>query len=309
MLQNNPNGAWYQRQSCFPRSFNGATELEPTYPPKPVSCSSPARYLSFSSEWCGCTFSFLRCGCTFSFLRCGCTSTSRFSATNCATSPRKPNFQSPLHVLKFFSQWYRYTSTSLFSTAPRVPSTPHFLPFPVFYQHGKLTPEESLNHPLQSSMIRTLPSLHIAHIPSLCTSTLLPIDFTNMEISLTSPGRASIIRVSLAWSEPFFLNIAFSPSKYTVNLSFSSTKTTLVIFLSKVRVFFLYMRKLPSFYLKSVWLPQSQWCMDFSSMKSVVANIWNAWFCPPKNISYNHAISLLKIQPTKAPRFSPCVVH
>ena len=71
------------------------------------------------------------CGCTFSFLRCGCTSTSRFSAANHAPSLEKPNFQSPLHMLKIFSQWCAYTfssqrcgciSTSHFSTTNCAPS-------------------------------------------------------------------------------------------------------------------------------------------------------------------------------------------
>ena len=74
-------------------------------------------------------------------------------------------------------------------------------------------------------------------------------------------------------------------------------------------VFSLYMYKLSSSFLESAWLPQSQWCVVFSSMESVIVNIWNAWFCLPKYISYNHDISLLKIQPIKVPRFtvSPCV--
>ena len=40
--------------------------------------------------------------CTFSSLRCACIFVSSLSATNHAPSPRKLNFQSPLHVLKIY---------------------------------------------------------------------------------------------------------------------------------------------------------------------------------------------------------------
>ena len=59
-------------------------------------------------------------------------------------------------------------------------------------------------------------------------------------------------------------------------------------------VFSLYMCKLPSFYLESVWLPQSQWCIAFSSMEGVVANIWNAWLCPPKKYLIQPRYFLIK---------------
>ena len=54
--------------------------------------------------------------------------------------------------------------------------------------------------------------------------------------------------------------------------------------------------------------PSRAWL--FFSMESVVANIWNAWFCPPKNISCNHDISLLKIQlPINFPMHSHWGIH
>ena len=67
-----------------------------------------------------------------------------FSAANCGPSPEKPNFQSPIHMLKFFSQWCgctssfprcSCTSTSRFFHCPSCPlySTLSFLPFLLFF--------------------------------------------------------------------------------------------------------------------------------------------------------------------------------
>ena len=200
-------------------------------------------HLFFSKVQIRLFFSKVRC--IFSSLRWGCTSISRLSATNRATSPRKSNFQSPLHVLKISFHHLNDPANCALLLFSKAPSpllsngvTANFFFFLVFLKarlplyflfsaancpHSHWKPNLyyyffSLScHFLSSSyfFFSISSSFFTLHFPL--------VDSTNMGRQLTRPERASIVRVIPAWSE---LSIFSKHSPHSVPIHLHSFPLT-----------------------------------------------------------------------------------